>query len=130
MRGNPLGLGRDLAIDLGTANTLIYARGVGVVLDEPSVLMTSAYVDLNSVRAGMVDRPEHTAHGSISERAAIAAGLPRRTTIRMTPPPCGTNEAYLEHVDAWGRWQHSLGKASIPASNMRWCHASSSGGSH
>ena len=38
MRGNPLGLGRDLAIDLGTANTLIYARGVGVVLDEPSVV--------------------------------------------------------------------------------------------
>jgi len=29
VRGNPLGLGRDLAIDLGTANTLIYARGVG-----------------------------------------------------------------------------------------------------
>jgi rod shape-determining protein MreB len=38
VRGNPLGLGRDLAIDLGTANTLIYARGVGVVLDEPSVV--------------------------------------------------------------------------------------------
>src|SRR5690606_34907432 len=28
----------DLAIDLGTANTLIYARGVGIVLDEPSVV--------------------------------------------------------------------------------------------
>ena len=28
----------DLAIDLGTANTLIYARGKGVVLDEPSVV--------------------------------------------------------------------------------------------
>ncbi len=38
MRSNPLGLGRDLAIDLGTANTLIYARGYGVVLDEPSVV--------------------------------------------------------------------------------------------
>ena len=37
-RGNPLGLGRDLAIDLGTANTLIYARGHGIVLDEPSVV--------------------------------------------------------------------------------------------
>ena len=37
-RGNPLGLGRDLAIDLGTANTLIYARGQGIVLDEPSVV--------------------------------------------------------------------------------------------
>ena len=37
-RSNPLSLGRDLAIDLGTANTLIYARGTGIVLDEPSVV--------------------------------------------------------------------------------------------
>ena len=37
-RGNPLSIGRDLAIDLGTANTLIYARGQGVVLNEPSVV--------------------------------------------------------------------------------------------
>ena len=28
----------DLAIDLGTANTLIFAKGRGVVLDEPSVV--------------------------------------------------------------------------------------------
>lgn len=28
----------DLSIDLGTANTLIYARGYGIVLDEPSVV--------------------------------------------------------------------------------------------
>jgi len=31
-------LGRDMAIDLGTANTLIYVRGLGVVLNEPSVV--------------------------------------------------------------------------------------------
>ncbi len=31
-------LSNDLAIDLGTANTLIYVRGRGVVLDEPSVV--------------------------------------------------------------------------------------------
>jgi rod shape-determining protein MreB and related proteins len=37
-RTNPLALGRDLAIDLGTANTLIYARGQGIVLNEPSVV--------------------------------------------------------------------------------------------
>ena len=28
----------DLAIDLGTANTLIYVRGQGIVLNEPSVV--------------------------------------------------------------------------------------------
>ena len=31
-------LGRDMAVDLGTANTLVYVRGKGVVLDEPSVV--------------------------------------------------------------------------------------------
>jgi rod shape-determining protein MreB len=35
-------LGRDLAIDLGTANTLVYERGRGVVLDEPSVVAIEA----------------------------------------------------------------------------------------
>ena len=32
-------LGRDLAVDLGTANTLIHVRGRGVVLEEPSVMV-------------------------------------------------------------------------------------------
>lgn len=31
-------LGRDIGIDLGTANTLVYVRGRGIVIDEPSVL--------------------------------------------------------------------------------------------
>jgi rod shape-determining protein MreB len=29
---------RDLAIDLGTANTLVYARGKGIVVNEPSIV--------------------------------------------------------------------------------------------
>jgi len=28
----------DLAVDLGTANTLVYVRGAGIVLDEPSIV--------------------------------------------------------------------------------------------
>ncbi len=31
-------MSRDLAIDLGTANTLVYAKGKGVVLNEPTVV--------------------------------------------------------------------------------------------
>ena len=31
----------DLAIDLGTANTLVYVKGKGIVLDEPSVVAVS-----------------------------------------------------------------------------------------
>jgi rod shape-determining protein MreB and related proteins len=38
MAGSNFALSRDLAVDLGTANTLIYARGQGIVLNEPSVV--------------------------------------------------------------------------------------------
>jgi rod shape-determining protein MreB len=31
-------LGRDMGIDLGTANTLVYVKGKGIVLDEPSIV--------------------------------------------------------------------------------------------
>ncbi len=31
-------LGRDMAVDLGTANTLVYVRGRGIILNEPSVV--------------------------------------------------------------------------------------------
>ncbi len=45
-RGTAIGLltyltgfgGRDMAVDLGTANTLVYVRGRGIVLSEPSVV--------------------------------------------------------------------------------------------
>ncbi|MGH9205754.1 MAG: rod shape-determining protein, partial [Acidimicrobiales bacterium] len=33
-----LQLGRDMAVDLGTANTLVYVRGRGIILNEPSVV--------------------------------------------------------------------------------------------
>ncbi|GJM82986.1 hypothetical protein HMSSN139_54820 [Paenibacillus sp. HMSSN-139] len=31
-------MGKDIGIDLGTANVLIHVKGKGVVLDEPSVV--------------------------------------------------------------------------------------------
>src|SRR6478609_340933 len=31
-------IGRDMAVDLGTANTLVYVRGKGILVDEPSVV--------------------------------------------------------------------------------------------
>jgi rod shape-determining protein MreB and related proteins len=31
-------IGRDMAVDLGTANTVVYVRGRGIVLNEPSVV--------------------------------------------------------------------------------------------
>ena len=38
MAANLSFIGRDMAIDLGTANTLVYVRGRGIVLNEPSVV--------------------------------------------------------------------------------------------
>ena len=38
-------IGRDLAVDLGTANTLVHVRGRGVMLDEPSVVAVSSATD-------------------------------------------------------------------------------------
>jgi rod shape-determining protein MreB len=39
--------GRGLAVDLGTANTLVYAQGRGIVLNEPSVVA----INVNTGRA-------------------------------------------------------------------------------
>lgn len=39
MLANIMGwLSADMAIDLGTANTLVYVKGKGIVLNEPSVV--------------------------------------------------------------------------------------------
>ena len=41
----------DLAIDLGTANTVVYARGRGIVINEPSVVAMEMHNGVRRVRA-------------------------------------------------------------------------------
>ncbi len=48
-------LSADIAIDLGTANTLVYVKGRGVVLDEPSVVAYSVKNGRKEVQAVGVD---------------------------------------------------------------------------
>ena len=60
-------LSQDMAIDLGTANTLVYVRGRGIVLNEPSVV---------AVRKGTNQRPQ--------ERRG--RGLGRQSNARQAPP--------------------------------------------
>ena len=36
-------MGRDMAVDLGTANTVVYVRGRGIVLNEPSVVAVNVH---------------------------------------------------------------------------------------
>ncbi|MFV1992810.1 MAG: rod shape-determining protein [Acidiferrobacterales bacterium] len=57
----------DLAIDLGTANTLIWARDKGIVLDEPSVV---------AIRQG---------HGSRQSRSILAVGAAAKRMLGRTP---------------------------------------------
>jgi rod shape-determining protein MreB and related proteins len=42
---------QDLAIDLGTANTVVYARGQGIVLNEPSVVAIETLNGIKRVKA-------------------------------------------------------------------------------
>ncbi len=41
----------DMAIDLGTANTLVYVRGKGIVLDEPSVVAVETINGIRTTKA-------------------------------------------------------------------------------
>ena len=57
-------LGRDMAVDLGTANTLVYVRGRGIVLNEPSVVAvntaTGAILAVGAEAKRMIGRtPSH-----------------------------------------------------------------------
>ena len=57
-------LGRDMAVDLGTANTLVYVRGRGVVLNEPSVVaintLSGAILAVGAEAKRMIGRtPSH-----------------------------------------------------------------------
>mgnify|MGYP001546141335 CR=1 FL=1 len=58
----------DLAIDLGTANTLVYAKGKGIVVNEPSIVAlnkTTGEIEALSLWAGqsvaLVSRPQPAA---------------------------------------------------------------------
>ncbi len=52
MLGRLLGmLSADMAIDLGTANTLVYVKGRGIVLNEPSVVAIAQYKGRKQVLA-------------------------------------------------------------------------------
>ncbi len=44
-------MSHDMAIDLGTANTLVYVRGRGIVLNEPSVVAIETINGVKKVRA-------------------------------------------------------------------------------
>ena len=68
----------DLSIDLGTANTLIYVRERGIVLNEPSVVAIRSHGSQKSV----------VAVGTEAKRM-LAAGRPGRGWKRRRSCPSG-----------------------------------------
>ena len=44
-------MSHDMAIDLGTANTVVYLRGRGIVLNEPSVVAVETINGVKRVKA-------------------------------------------------------------------------------
>ena len=65
----------DIAIDLGTANTLVYAKGRGIILDEPSVACIS-----HAIRDCVAnpDRLQKLAEGSVLDNNFTLCSLAQR----------------------------------------------------
>ena len=59
-------ISQDMAIDLGTTNTLVYVKGKGILLNEPSVV-------------AIADTPEE------SKKEVLAVGMEAKTMIGKTP---------------------------------------------
>ena len=67
--------GRDMAIDLGTANTLVYVRGEGIRVSEPSVVAVDTRTGRRA-RGGRGGAADDRPHAGVDLRGAAAA--PRR----------------------------------------------------
>lgn len=59
---------KDISVDLGTANTLIYVRGEGIVLNEPSVVAV-----------------KQDAGSSSNQRRVVAVGIEAKQMLGRTP---------------------------------------------
>src|SRR6266508_3062283 len=96
----------DIAVDLRTANTLVYVRGEGIVLNEPSI------VAIRPLRDGVIadfDVTEKMLHYFISKvhrrrtlvRPRIVIGVPSGITqvekraVRDSAMQAGAREVYL-----------------------------------
>ncbi|MFC6061777.1 rod shape-determining protein [Streptomyces ochraceiscleroticus] len=88
----------DIGIDLGTANTLVYARGKGVVLNEPSVVAVSAAGDV------------------------VAVGTEAKRTIGRTPSGITAmrplQEGVIADFDAAERMLRGLMKKALPGRRL------------
>src|SRR5690554_2832499 len=93
----------DLSIDLGTANTLIYVRDRGIVLDEPSVVAIRTHGNQKSVVAVGTDAKRMLGRtpGNIQPIRRVLICVPCKSTqverraIRESALGAGAREVYL-----------------------------------
>ncbi len=97
-----MALATDLAVDLGTANTLVYAQGRGIVLNEPSMV---------SVR--------------VTDGGLIAAGQQAKAMLGRTPPNIAAlrpmKDGVIADFDTASRMlQHFIGRVQPRRQLGRW----------
>jgi len=141
-------LSSDLAIDLGTSNTLVYVRGKGIVVNEPSVVA----INKNSGEVEAVGREAkemlgrytgpHSCNSTV-ERGGHCRFQSDREDVELLYPESAQSQnvgAYT-HCDWCARGDHAGGKTrghglSLPRESQRglsggpghgggdWCRAS------
>ena len=100
-------IGRDMAVDLGTANTLVYVRGRGIVLNEPSVVAVNQdtggilAVGLEALKARRLARRAdglpHPAGAAERFRASAFKLTPRQRNPLSFSHLTGNNRHFRHH---------------------------------
>ena len=92
-----------------------------VLLDDAAVLSSMVYVDLNPIRAGIAQTPEHSAYTSVRARSINVtdktnnAPLQPLATSILATRSIVTTAQYLELVDWTGRALHDAKRGAINA---------------
>ena len=90
---------RDIAIDLGTANTVVYVKGRGIVMNEPSVVAMEWHNGLRKVRA--VGDDAKLMMGKTPDNIKTSAAPARRGDCR--PRGRGADDQAFHQQGAGGR---------------------------
>ena len=102
-------MGRDMAVDLGTANTLVYVRGEGIVLNEPSVVA----VNVNNGRPVAVG---HEAKRMIGRTPShIQAIRPLKDGVIADFDICEKMLRYFIQKVHQNRWAHPRVVVCVPS---------------
>ena len=91
---------RDIAIDLGTANTVVYVRGAGIITSEPSVVAMEVENGVRKVRAIGDDAIVGVPTNEIATRPAVPAVT---VTYDVSATPGGATIIGVDQVRPWSR---------------------------